>query len=326
VPPVVEGLVSVIIPVHNRADLLREAVASVVAQSYRPIEIIIVDDGSTDGTPQTIAGLESRHPDLVCSIRQGNSGPGVAREAGRKGARGEYIQYLDSDDLLLPGKLSAQVAALKERPDAGVAYGRTRYRDSKHEAFVPEWKAVKSHEPAMFPSFLEARWWETSTPLYRAAVCEAAGPWSDLWLEEDWEYDCRVASLGTKLVFCDMEVAEHRDLAGDRLSRGTSRDRWRMSQRARAQKMIFESAMRAGLNPTIPEMRNFSRRLFLLARQCGAAGLAAESKKLFSLARAAAGDKRDALDFRLYRAVAGLIGWSGAGRISCWSDRLRKAR
>src|SRR5437667_5508564 len=94
-----EGLVSTIIPVYNRTTLLREAVGSVLAQTYRPVEAILVDDGSTDDTPQTCRELAQKYPGEVRVVRGENRGPGLAREQGRQLARGEFIQYLDSDDL-----------------------------------------------------------------------------------------------------------------------------------------------------------------------------------------------------------------------------------
>src|SRR5262245_61901471 len=109
----VEGLVSTIIPVHNRPSLLREAVASVLAQIYRPIEVIVVNDGSNDETGWEAETLAKRHPE-VRAIHRENGGPGAARETGRLAARGEFIQYLDSDDLLLPNKFDLQVAGLRQ--------------------------------------------------------------------------------------------------------------------------------------------------------------------------------------------------------------------
>src|SRR5437588_4041721 len=100
------SLVSTIIPVFNRPALLVEAVASVLAQSYRPIEIIIVDDGSTDATPEVADRLAKQRAGIVRVIHIANGGPGLAREAGRLAARGGYIQHLDSDDLLLPEKFA----------------------------------------------------------------------------------------------------------------------------------------------------------------------------------------------------------------------------
>src|SRR5262245_54711913 len=122
-----EGLVSTIIPVFNRPALLREAAASVLAQTYRPIEIIIVDDGSTDNTFESVESLAAEHPSLLRFLRIPNGGPGAAREAGRLMAEGEFIQYLDSDDLLLPRKFELQVGCLRSHPECDVAYGKTRF-------------------------------------------------------------------------------------------------------------------------------------------------------------------------------------------------------
>ena len=176
------GLVSTIIPVFNRPAQLREAVQSVLDQEYRPIEIIIVDDGSTDETLATAQILERNHADIVRVISKTNGGPGLAREHGRQRAQGEFIQYLDSDDVLLPGKFVAQVNALRDAPAAGVAYGLTRFRQTNGESVPGPWKGSGVRRDTMFPSFLTERWWDTPTPLYRAAVCHAAGPWTDLRL------------------------------------------------------------------------------------------------------------------------------------------------
>src|SRR5262245_34526643 len=117
----IRDLVSTIIPVYNRPDLLVDAVHSVLAQTYRPIEVIIVDDGSTDSTPQIARDLADRHPQVIRWIRQTNGGPGRARQTGLETARGEYVQYLDSDDLLLPRKFELQVAALAIAQDSAAA-------------------------------------------------------------------------------------------------------------------------------------------------------------------------------------------------------------
>lgn len=321
----IAGLVTTIIPVHNRAELLREAVASVLAQSYRPIEIVVVDDGSTDGTAAVADGLASAHPREVRVVHQANAGPGSAREAGRRRARGEFLQYLDSDDLLLPDKFALQVAGLRDDPRCGVAYGYTRHRDADGRADGQPWKGSGARVETMFPSFLRWRWWDTPTPLYRAAVCEAAGPWTDLRLEEDWEYDCRVAALGTRLFFSAAFVAEVRDHGCSRLGRGEALDPARLGERARAHGLIHAHAVRAGIDASAPEMQHFARELFLLARQCGAAGLGMHSRDLFRLARAASGPRRAGrLDFRLYSLAAAFLGWPLAGRLACASDRLRR--
>jgi hypothetical protein len=321
---VIANLVSTIIPVYNRPAQLREAVESVLAQDYRPIEIIIVDDGSTDDTLGVAQALAEQHPDIIRVTTQSKAGPGMARECGRQLVKGEFIQYLDSDDILLPGKLTAQVQALRLHPEADVSYGITWLRKADGTLVKEPHKGTGKNIQTMFPAFLVSRWWETATSLYRSSVCDMAGPWTDLSLEEDWEYDCRIAALGGKLIWCPQPVSEHRDHMAGRLSRGTALDQNRMRQRARSHELIFGHAIRASLQGT-PEMQHFARALFLLSRQCGAAGLDAESRRLFELARQASGDVRSrGLDFRIYNIAAGLLGWKNMGRLSGWLDGLRR--
>ena len=318
-------LVTIVVPVYNRAALLQRAVASALAQTYRPIEILVVDDGSTDHTPAVIAALEAEHSE-VRGIRQPNGGPGAARECGRRAARGAFVQYLDSDDVLLPRKLALQMEALAAAPAAVAAYGRTRYRGPAGEEIRCSWKPLLDGETSILPHFLRGRMWETVSPLYRATAVEEAGAWTPRRLEEDWEYDCRVGALGRPLVFLPDFLAEHRDDASDRLSRGAALDPARMRDRAAAHASIYASARRAGIGDDAPEMQQFARELFLLARQCGAAGLPDEAKQLFLLAREASGTRGGASQFRLYAAIARLAGWSFAGRAAAVVDYLRAVR
>jgi len=117
-------LVSVIIPAYNAAQFLREAVASVRAQGYGPIEIVIVDDGSTDNTAETIQSLGEG----ICYVRQANAGPAAARNRGLAEARGEWIAFLDADDLWPMDKLRGQAARLEADPLLEVVLGRVQYR------------------------------------------------------------------------------------------------------------------------------------------------------------------------------------------------------
>jgi len=312
-----DGLVSTIIPVYNRAAMLREAVASVLAQTHRPVEVLIVDDGSTDDTARVADDLAS---DAVRVIHQSNGGAGAAREAGRRAARGEFIQHLDSDDLLLPRKFEQQVAGLREHPECGASYGWTRLRRRDGTVEPKPWKRSGETIETMFPPMLESRWWDTPSPLYRASLLDRVGPWLPLRVEEDWEYDARVAAQNVRLHHVDGWVCEVR-LHDTHLSgRG---DEPQLRDRAAAHASIYDSARRAGIGAEAPEMQHFARELFLLARQCGAAGLAAESRKLFDLARDASGGGRDRLQFRLYRALAGVVGWTRLGKLSRMADRLR---
>jgi hypothetical protein len=315
------GLVTTIIPVYNRARMLREAVASVVAQTYRPIEIVIVDDGSTDDTPAAADQLAEHHPE-VRVIHKENSGVGMARETGRLAARGEFVQHLDSDDVLYPDKFSLAVAGLRQHPECDVSYCWTRVR--LDDGTFDEGPAKRTGEriDTMFPAMLHSRWWHTITPLYRASLLDRAGPWLPLRNEEDWEYDARVAALGVRLHHVPAWGAQFHHHTEERLS-ASGLDPNVLRDRALAHTLIFEHAHRAGIGPEVAEMRSFARELFLLARQAGAAGLPRESEMLFAVARQASGPDRDRLQFRVYRAVARTLGWGLTGRLACMSDRLR---
>ncbi len=111
------SLVSVIIPTHNRATLLAEAIDSVLQQTFSDFELIIVDDGSTDNTPQVVAAYDD--PRIVY-IRQDGQERGAARNRGVAAAQGEFITFLDDDDWFLPHKLAVQVPYLQANPEVGM--------------------------------------------------------------------------------------------------------------------------------------------------------------------------------------------------------------
>src|SRR5664280_1650862 len=104
--------VSVVIPTYNRLAYLREALDSVLAQTRAADEILVVDDGSTDGTEAAISAL----PAPVRYLRQQNAGPAAARNHGLREAKGDWIAFLDSDDLWVPEKLEAQMDFLERNP------------------------------------------------------------------------------------------------------------------------------------------------------------------------------------------------------------------
>jgi glycosyltransferase involved in cell wall biosynthesis len=322
------GLVSVVVPVHNRPRLLVEAVESALDQSYPEIELIVVDDASTDETPQAIAGLVVRGAGRMRALRHDdNRGPGASRESGRQAARGEYLQFLDSDDLLLAGKLEEQVAALAAEPAAGIVYGWTRARHFDGALDERPVRRTGERFETLFPALLAGRIWITATPLYRAELVESAGGWSSLRLDEDWELEARLAARGARLAYVERWVAEHRAHGGEHAGSVDRRDPTRLRDRAAAMRSIFDSARAAGIGADAPEMARFARALFLLARRCGAAGLTGEARSLFVLARRASTPARARRwDFRLVGALAATLGWRAAGRAAERLDALRARR
>ena len=110
--------VSVIIPTYNRADFLKEAIDSVLAQTYRDIEVVVVDDGSTDHTGEILAAYGAQ----VIPLFQENQGVSSARNLGIRSSSGTYVALLDSDDYWLPQKLEQQIAIMESQPGLQVCH------------------------------------------------------------------------------------------------------------------------------------------------------------------------------------------------------------
>ncbi len=132
--------VSVIIPTYNRSAYLKQAVESVLAQTYTDYEIIVVDDGSTDDTPQVMRTFG----DLLRYVCIAHSGRSAARNRGIRLARGEFISFLDSDDIFLPRKLELQIAVLEEHPEVGMVYSSALVIDDRGQELPKSYVATAS--------------------------------------------------------------------------------------------------------------------------------------------------------------------------------------
>jgi glycosyltransferase involved in cell wall biosynthesis len=311
------GLVTTVIPVFNRARAVGEAVDSVLAQSWRPIEIIIVDDGSTDDTPAKLYSLQAAHPDLITIHHQANAGPGPAREAGLAVARGEFVQFLDSDDLLLPGKFAAQVAGLQRDPGTDISYGLCLMRQAG-KPDVPTHGTDTEHIE-LFPAVLKGRIWPTLAPLYRRSLCRRVGAWSQLRVLEDWDYDCRAGLLGVRLHYVEHPVGVVRRGRDDHAGLAWMASPQVMRDRGEAYARVAGYAREAGLDSRLPEVRQLVRSLFWMARNMAACGLEFESRRLFGLARSMAVDGR--AQYVAYALFARFAGWARTAR---WSQRLSR--
>lgn len=129
-------LISVVIPTYNRCEPTIAAIRSVLDQTYRPLELIVVDDGSSDGSGETIGEYIQKQVDSgerIMFIKQDNRGAGAARNAGIFAASGDYIAFLDSDDLWLPEKLEKQIASLARFRNARACFTDSYYSRSPEE-------------------------------------------------------------------------------------------------------------------------------------------------------------------------------------------------
>ena len=212
--------VSIIIPVFNRQDLVASAIESVLAQTYSNIELIVVDDGSTDNTPYVL-----KRYDTIKIVTQTNSGQSIARNAGLKISSGEYVLFLDSDDHLEPFAIKTLLAGLKEKekesPEWGLAYGKMLTCD---ENLMPIENQRKSYYcgdvllPLLFDNFVR-----TGTYLVRKSILDALkGFKEDLAVREDRLLLFSIANR-TKFFFIDQFIVRYRRHGGARAAQNPLR-------------------------------------------------------------------------------------------------------
>jgi glycosyltransferase involved in cell wall biosynthesis len=149
---VTKPLVSVIIPTYNRAEFIAETVESVLNQTYSNIETIIVDDGSTDNTRDVL----KKYQDKIDYIYQDRSERSKARNEGVRHSQGDYIAFLDSDDVWFPTKIEKQVQILDEKPVVGVVYTGVQYIDTHGDPYVGEisWDVLKRKRPSLYEDLM----------------------------------------------------------------------------------------------------------------------------------------------------------------------------
>ena len=205
-------LVSVVIPTHDRLALLMEAIDSVRAQSYAPIELIVVDDGSTDGTSDRLRA----EPGLRLLRIDHNGRPGAVRNAGVAVATGDYLAFLDSDDLWMPDKLALQMELLRASPGTPIVHSRELWLRDGH----PVSQAGQRHRRAgwLFADAVRKCIVGPSTVvLHRAVLREVGGFREDLEIAEDYELWLRVTAR-FPVAYCDRPLVTKRAGHGDQLS------------------------------------------------------------------------------------------------------------
>jgi glycosyltransferase involved in cell wall biosynthesis len=189
------GLVTVVIPCYNQAHFLTEAIESVLSQTYRRFEIVVVDDGSTDETSEVASRYpqQHQHHQQVRLIRQENQGPSVARNTGIRHAKGEYLVFLDADDRLLPRALEAGVEQLEAHPECAFSSGRC-----DHVAVdgtpLPHTPRLHVEGDPYLALLRRCYIWPPAVVVYRRSVFEAVGGFdTSLRSAEDYEMYLRVA-------------------------------------------------------------------------------------------------------------------------------------
>ena len=215
-------VVSVIIPTYNRGWILAEAIESVMAQTFRDFELIVVDDGSIDNTPEIVAAFK----DDIIFVRQKNQGVSAARNRGIHAASGRLLAFLDSDDLWLPQKLARQVAFFQFHPEAVICQTeeiwirngarvnpKNRHQKPGGLIFEPSLHLCLVSPSAVMikrPLFDEVGFFDESLP-----ACEDY----DMWLRVGWKYPVHLI---------DTALIVKRGGHADQLSRNPGLDKYRI--------------------------------------------------------------------------------------------------
>ena len=227
------GLVSVVIPAYNSRELIGTALESVFGQTYSPVEVIVVDDGSTDGTDEWVRA----HYPSIQVVRTANQGPSGARNQGIQMASGDYVAFLDADDVWHPGKLEAQIEVMERHADVGlVASDWTR---AGQFGKVPDVLPVSW---ITYEDMLKLNRFQTSTVLMRKLVLNGLEGF-DRRVDgaEDWDLWLR-ASTNTRIGKIDYPLVMYRDVPT-----GYSKDVWRVYETM--QPMLNKHRNSAPLSP-----------------------------------------------------------------------------
>lgn len=185
-------LVSCIIACYNRPDYVREAIQSALDQTYPNLEIIVVDDGSTDDTPEVLAS----YGDKIKVVRQANSGTAAARNAGIAVSHGKYLAWLDSDDAWLPQKIAVQVEVAERHAEIGVVFTLCQAMDENGNPPPPS-EPLPVPQGVIREDILRMLVVESQvmTPscLVRRETFDRAGWYDPEFSAEDWELNLRLA-------------------------------------------------------------------------------------------------------------------------------------
>jgi len=281
-------LFSVIVPVFNREDMIHEALDSVFEQTYRPIELVVVDDGSTDHTATVIKDWkDTRAYDedfIVRYIHQENQRVCAARNIGIENATGEYVQFLDSDDWLKPERLERLANFMSETSADFVTTG--------FDGFDPDTNTIIEKRPAnihtdLIEQALNGRFWGNSLRCaYRRELVEKIGPWDTQFIcFEDREYSERALLMSESPNAIEEILATARRHKSDRLS-SLHRSKIGRGLRIESEARLLNLAK---VRANIPDhaYAEFASRLFGLGVRSYASGWVEHGRRCGKVAKAA---------------------------------------
>ncbi|WP_026970204.1 glycosyltransferase family 2 protein [Algoriphagus terrigena] len=218
-----DPLVSIVIPVYNKGAFLRETLDSALGQTYPNIELVLVNDGSTDGSLGILEEYRSRFPDKIQSIHQANGGVSRATNVGISASKGDYIQFLDADDLLSPDKLANQLNLLEGKSEWTIASCEwVNFKDQVSQFSRLPYGVFQDFETGLdwlLHSWNKQEMMADSSWLTSRSLVDLAGPWNEsLTINQDGEFFMRVLLRSEKVLFDTKSRAYYRSLGAGSVS------------------------------------------------------------------------------------------------------------
>lgn len=217
-------LVTVIVPVFNSEEFLEKSLMSVWQQNYRPIELLIVDDESTDLSIEISSNFKTKNDSEsfnVKLLRNIKKGAPSARNYGLSLSNGKYIQFLDSDDILLPNKIESGVKFLSAN-DSEIVYSKAQFIDRDGNLIKSFWGRPLQNDSSDYFEFP----WQTMCALYTKGIIERIGYWNEeLTINQDWEFALKFVISNCKIIFIDKVQSYYRTGATDNIGSNLSMDK-----------------------------------------------------------------------------------------------------
>jgi glycosyltransferase involved in cell wall biosynthesis len=252
-------------PTYNRAHLLPPVIESILSQDFEDLELVIVDDGSTDGTRALARQMQVRDPRVRYVPLPQNRDVGFARDAGLRYAPGRYIALADSDDLWLPGRLSGQIEILEKHAEIDFLFGDfwdiDHGRGTRHRAFEgsPGLQHVASRplgddlflvEKGMETGLLRSNFIATPTVVMRKSVLDQVGSFDSRLQSPELEFYWRAAVLGAQFAYLDRPLLERNVYSDSKTAQGVVR-----FQRLDAIEAMYYTCRRLGRRDLLPHVR-----------------------------------------------------------------------
>ncbi len=214
-PCPISGLVSIIIPAYNQGHYLGEAIQSCINQTYENIEIIVVDDGSTDNTREVVNSFSNSN---IHYIYKNNGGLSSARNAGIIASSGEFLTFLDSDDMFLPDKLTLLLREFETDPELGFVAGHALLMD-QHSKILPN--KFETNLPSPIHNLILGNPFHVGSVLIKKHWQEKIGYFDEsLRSYEDWDFWLRLAVAGCQMAVIPVAVSRYRFHTGQMTRNG----------------------------------------------------------------------------------------------------------